>query len=589
MDAKEEERLLAMFDDVDSDEYVEPSSDDMYSGSSDNYSPTPSVQLFSSESEDNGEENDIDHEFDLTGARSPDETLNEETEEDEDLGDDGWCNNRKAIPVFDFDMTLPGIKVNIGRNSKAEDFFRIFWNKEIMDLIINSTNCYSEKLTTQCRPKTRNSRSKSFRKVDEKEMTNFFALCLLQGQMKFCSVRRMFSYDPLNYHPIFSATMSGRRFEQILRCLSVEYGSNNKDNKDRLVKIRNLLTLCLEQYQTVFYPDEALSLDESLLLFRGRLNFRTYMKGKKTKYGIKFYELCSPDGYVHNIEIYKGKSNDDEETDDSKIDALVLRLMKPFLKKGHHIFMDNYYNSVTLCNKLLKQKTHVTGTLRKNRNVIASKLKRGEYQWARNGHVYVSKWRDNRDVLCITTKYHPEIIETSNRHNIKKMKPREVAEYNKGMSGIDRSDQMISYYSCPRKTIRWYKKIIFHLLDISVWNSFYIYKKFNNSKKSYIEYREKVIASLLGIENVSDGRKLVPSGPLHGGSRNNIQVAQLNVTETGHFQEKIPAPENYKRKNYFLRCRQCSKHNIRKETSWRCKTCQNNPPLCAGKCFEDLY
>ncbi|KOC60505.1 hypothetical protein WH47_08073 [Habropoda laboriosa] len=40
-------------------------------------------------------------------------------------------------------------------------------------------------------------------------------------------------------------------------------------------------------------------------------------------------------------------------------------------------------------------------------------------------------------------------------------------------------DQVISYYSCPRKSIRWYKKIIFHLLDVTVSNAYYIYRKKN--------------------------------------------------------------------------------------------------------------
>jgi len=86
----------------------------------------------------------------------------------------------------------------------------------------------------------------------------------------------------------------------------------------------------------------SLSLDESMLLWRRRLIFRQYIKNKKHKYGIKLYELCSPDGYVLNIEIYKGKNV--EVTGNSKINDLFLRLVKPYLNKGHHLYMDNYYN-----------------------------------------------------------------------------------------------------------------------------------------------------------------------------------------------------------------------------------------------------
>lgn len=118
-------------------------------------------------------------------------------------------------------------------------------------------------------------------------------------------------------------------------------------------------------FQANFNPNEALSLDESMLLWRGRLVFKQYIKNKKHKYGIKFYELCTPDGYVLNMEIYKGKT--DGVSNGSKINDLVNRLMKPYLNKGHHLYMDNYYNSIDLSNQLFKQKTHTTGTLRRNR------------------------------------------------------------------------------------------------------------------------------------------------------------------------------------------------------------------------------
>lgn len=150
------------------------------------------------------------------------------------------------------------------------------------------------------------------------------------------------------------------------------------------------------------------SLDVSLLLFRGRLHFRQYIKNKKAKYGIKFYELATSDGYLLNMEIYSGKTEPNDPSI-SKTQNLVLRLMQPYLMKGHTLFMDNYYNSVDLSKKLLYYQTHSVGTLRSNRKrnpkqVTGRKLKKGEHFWMRQRKVYVSKWKDKRDVLLITTK-----------------------------------------------------------------------------------------------------------------------------------------------------------------------------------------
>ncbi|KAJ6634963.1 hypothetical protein Bhyg_13545, partial [Pseudolycoriella hygida] len=71
---------------------------------------------------------------------------------------------------------------------------------------------------------------------------------------------------------------------------------------------------------------------------------------------------------------------------------IVETLMAPYFDRGHHLFMDNFYNSVTLSEYLLSKKTHVTGTLRANRRhnpreVIEAKLRKGEHIWSRKKEV----------------------------------------------------------------------------------------------------------------------------------------------------------------------------------------------------------
>ena len=74
--------------------------------------------------------------------------------------------------------------------------------------------------------------------------------------------------------------------------------------------------------------------------------------------------------------------------------------------------------------------------------------------WARNETAVVCKWKDKRDMLTISNKHKAEFVRVTNRRGKEKMKPNILAEYNLGMSGIDRSDQMLSYYQGLRKTIR---------------------------------------------------------------------------------------------------------------------------------------
>ena len=207
-----------------------------------------------------------------------------------------------------------------------------------------------------------------------------------------------------------------------------------------------------------------------------------------------------------------------------------------------------------------------------------------------------SKWRDKREVLCITTANHPEMVEVQNRFRQKKRKPKEIAIYNEFMSGIDRTDQMVSYYSSPRKTIRWYKKLMFHFLDIAVWNSFYIYKRKKGINISFVEFRDSLIKSLVQLpNNIKHGSVLVKTGAVARGKKSIINQPSTSTNELDpgisktHFIEKIPFEHDRKRKTVYLRCKQCSKSKIRKETSFRCKNCTDNVALCPGKCFEDYH
>lgn len=436
MDSKDEARLLRLYDEVSSGEsYVssessdkaeiepDPFEDDGAYGNDPNYNPESQDYDSTSSSETENLVNPreiIDGENNIRGNQKHfgifllfhiDFFLgNDDTQE--------WYEDLADIKNFQFDDSCSGIKVLITNTMTPADVFKLLWTDEITNLVLNNSNEYGHNMSVSTRPHRKNNRTTKFNPIDHEELEKFIGITLLRAQIGFPVLRWAFSSDPLFFHPVFRATMSGRRYEQILRYLCCS--KMQKQSIDRLHKIAPLLTLLLHNFQNVRKPNEILSLDESLLLFRGRLSFRQYIKGKKAKYGIKFFELCSSDGYVYNIEIYKGKQDIIETA--SKIDSLVLRLMAPYLNQGHHLIMDNYYNSVTLSQLLLNTyKTHTTGTLRANRKrnpkvVTTYKLKKGQHVWRRSGGIYVSKWRDNRDVLMITTKYHPQMIQITNSH-----------------------------------------------------------------------------------------------------------------------------------------------------------------------------
>lgn len=106
------------------------------------------------------------------------------------------------------------------------------------------------------------------------------------------------------------------------------------------------------------------------------------------------------------------------------------------------------------------------------------------------------KWRDRREVLALSSEHTNELTEVTNRRGELKMKPVAISMYNKCMSGVDRQDQMLSYYPCERKTVRWYKKIGIHYFQLLLLNSYFIYVE-NVKKCTLYNFRLSVISALV--------------------------------------------------------------------------------------------
>ena len=283
---KEQARLLKLFEETgsgSSNSESEPDADcaeNNSSGSEENESTTDE-EYEAPEEPENDETGHINttpiRNFSFDADEENESTTDEEYEAPEEPeNDETWHINTTPIRNFSFDADAAGILLDIDENVSPIQVFEKIWDDQVMEMIIKSTNDYGLKLCNQTRPHTRHSRKANFKNTDTIEMRKFLGLCLLQSQLKFSSIRKLFSIDALHYHPAFPSQMSGRRFEQILRCFCVEEENSN----DRLRKIKIFLDLLIKKFANAYAPNEALSLDESLLLFRGRLSFRTYMKGK---------------------------------------------------------------------------------------------------------------------------------------------------------------------------------------------------------------------------------------------------------------------------------------------------------------------
>jgi hypothetical protein len=96
----------------------------------------------------------------------------------------------------------------------------------------------------------------------------------------------------------------------------------------RLYKLKPILDHRNAKFRSVYTPQCDVSVDESLMMWMGRLSWKVYIPSKRARFGIKSFELCeAKSGYVRNFIIYTKN-----EPYGSKV---ILHLMAPLLNQGY--------------------------------------------------------------------------------------------------------------------------------------------------------------------------------------------------------------------------------------------------------------
>ena len=178
--------------------------------------------------------------------------------------------------------------------------------------------------------------------------------------------------------PAFSKIMKRDRFYLILKFLHVNNNETvDSENPGWLHKVRPLIELLRERFRKVYSPGKNLSVDESLVLYKGRLKFKQCIKTKRARFGIKRYELCTSSGITLDFLVYCGQgmcSNDDLYSKMPASEHIPIVLMEPFLGKGHVLYTDNFYTSPLLAKHFLSKDTHLCGAIKKTQKILVLTL-----------------------------------------------------------------------------------------------------------------------------------------------------------------------------------------------------------------------
>ncbi|KAJ8965361.1 hypothetical protein NQ314_004201 [Rhamnusium bicolor] len=162
--------------------------------------------------------------------------------------------------------------------------------------------------------------------------------------------------DSIYHHSLFHRVpMSYNRFVLLLKCW--HFANNEGQDGTRTYKIRPLLNMMMQRTKDLYKPGDTVVVDETMIPFRGRLSFRQYNPSKASRYGIKLYKVCTPEGFTYSTSIYDGKS---EKLPDLDLPgSTVVNLTRDLFGEGRLIITDNYYTSLHLAKYLYNKKNQL--------------------------------------------------------------------------------------------------------------------------------------------------------------------------------------------------------------------------------------
>lgn len=126
------------------------------------------------------------------------------------------------------------------------------------------------------------------------------------------------------------------------------------------------------------------------------------------------------------------------------------------------------------------------------------------------------------------------------------------------MGGVDKVDQVTTYYSTPRKTSRWQLKLFFHMVDICLWNANYLFNIDNQEIMTYLKFRDSIIERYVSTS---------------------IAPQPSPQPNQQHFPQAVSGSR--------VRCRYCSRQGKNSTSKFVCNICTDEKHRPVGLCFKN--
>ncbi|XP_041093516.1 piggyBac transposable element-derived protein 4-like [Polyodon spathula] len=502
-----------------------------------------------------------------------------------------------AFTKFPFTVINKGYQGRTGLKTELE-FFQLFFTDALLTEIVNETNRHARAKLGG--PLRLNSIWNSWKPVTLPEMKAFVGVLLNMGLNVKTDIKEYFSEEWADRMPFFKDVFKRSRFLQIFWMLHLCPPPPSQVPQAAFVsrgqKVRNVVSYIDAKCRELFIPGRDICIDESTVGFNGRVVFKCYSPQMPTKSGLRVFVLADCEtGYVCAIVPYFGSPTRDSlpRPDMPFASRVVLRLCEMLLQTanghGFHLFTDRFYTSYDLAVELLKIKIHLTGTVKANRRGLPAAVKQGLtleknelVSFSKDSKVMVLGWKGKRLVLMLSTFHGSDCEKVP--HPIKRGaieeldKPSVIRDYTSKTGAVDRADHCCASYAFTRKSLQWWRKMFFWLLEVAIANSAVL---FNLTKvaSGQLPVRRKAFRKALLVQLV-------------GGVRDSRRRGRPSSTDR---EERLSGKPHFIAKNESKSTKDCAvcsdrkRKGGRRETVWFCKTCSRHPGLHPGDCFERYH
>ena len=267
---------------------------------------------------------------------------------------------------------LPGPRNNGSHIEHELQAFLLLITDEMIEEIVGCTNMYITAVQSNY------DRKREAKITTKTELGAFLGLLVLSGVKRggHVSFLELWAIDGSGIE-IFRAFMSYNRFLFLLLAIRFDDRMTRSQRKetDKLAAIRYNLDEFVQNCKNTYCLTEFLTIDETLVPFRGRCSFIQCIPKKPSKYGVKIFAFCDAKTYfTGNLEVYCGKQpTGPHKVSNSPADK-VERLMSHLKGTRRNLTTNNWYTSYTLAMSLLPHKITLVRTLKKNKREIPAEF-----------------------------------------------------------------------------------------------------------------------------------------------------------------------------------------------------------------------